>query len=69
MKFKVLQTFEGSLGDGPRTLDKGFEFEDEPVGEVRYWLDMGWIIPVKEKREKAVVKAPEKRTRRKTTKK
>ena len=69
MKFKVLQSFEGSLGDGPRTIQKGLVFEGEPKGEVKYWLDMGWVAPEPEKREKAVVKAPETRKRKRTTKK
>jgi len=60
MKCKVKKTFEGDLGNGPQTVHEGLELELEPVGEVTYWLAMGWVEPVKEKAESAAKEAPEK---------
>lgn len=60
MQFRVIKSFEGDLGNGPQTVAEGLELELEPVGEVKYWLAMGWVEPVKAKPESATLEAPEK---------
>lgn len=75
MKIVVKRTFEGDLGNGPQTIPEGLQLDVEPVGEVKYWLDMGWVAPVKARAETAAKETPEKavkpraRARRSTAKK
>ena len=59
MKVKAKKDFIADLGQGTQKVHVGQVLDMPDTGEVLYWLDQGWVEPVKPRARKRKAKAEE----------